>query len=44
MNTLTTTRISTIGQIVIPETICKQLKLKAGAQFVVMGEDDVMIL
>jgi AbrB family looped-hinge helix DNA binding protein len=44
MNTLATTRMSSKGQIVIPETIRKQLNLKAGAQFVVVGEDDVMIL
>ena len=44
MNTLATTRMSSKGQIVIPETIRKQLNLKAGAQFVVVGEDDVVIL
>ena len=44
MNTLATTRMSSRGQIVIPETIRKQLNLKAGAQFVVVGNDDVVIL
>jgi AbrB family looped-hinge helix DNA binding protein len=44
MNTLATTRMSSKGQIVIPESIRKQLNLKAGAQFVVVGEDDVVIL
>ena len=44
MNTFTTTRMSSKGQIVIPETIRKQLNLKAGAQFVVVGNDDVVIL
>jgi AbrB family looped-hinge helix DNA binding protein len=44
MNTLATTRMSSKGQIVIPEAIRKQLNLKAGAQFVVVGEDDVVIL
>ena len=44
MNTLATTRMSSKGQIVIPETIRKQLNLKAGVQFVVVGEDDVVIL
>jgi AbrB family looped-hinge helix DNA binding protein len=44
MNTLATTRMSSKGQIVIPETIRKQLNLKSGAQFVVVGEDDVVIL
>jgi antitoxin PrlF len=36
--------MSSKGQVVIPETIRKQLNLKAGAQFVVVGEDDVVIL
>lgn len=44
MNTLATTRMSSKGQIVIPETIRKQMNLKTGAQFVVVGEDDVVIL
>jgi AbrB family looped-hinge helix DNA binding protein len=44
MKTLATTRMSSKGQIVIPDTIRKQLNLKAGAQFVVVGEDDVVIL
>jgi len=44
MNTLATTRMSSKGQIVIPEAIRKQLNLKAGAQFIVVGEDDVVIL
>lgn len=44
MSNLSTTRMSSKGQIVIPETIRKQLKLKAGAQFVVVGEGDVVIL
>jgi AbrB family looped-hinge helix DNA binding protein len=44
MNTLATTRMSSKGQIVIPEAIRKQLNLKAGAQFVVVGNDDVVIL
>jgi AbrB family looped-hinge helix DNA binding protein len=36
--------MSSKGQIVIPETIRQQLKLKPGAQFVVVGEGDVVIL
>jgi AbrB family looped-hinge helix DNA binding protein len=44
MNTLATTRMSSKGQIVIPEAIRKQLNLKAGTQFVVVGEDGVVIL
>jgi len=44
MDNLATTRMSSKGQIVIPETIRKRLNLKAGAQFIVVGEDDVVIL
>jgi len=44
MNTIATTRMSSKGQIVIPEAIRKQLNLKAGAQFVVVGNEDVVIL
>lgn len=39
-----TTKMSSKGQVVIPEDIRKQLKLKAGTQFVVVGEKDVVIL
>jgi AbrB family looped-hinge helix DNA binding protein len=41
---LSTTRMSSKGQVVIPEAIRKRLKLKEGAQFVVVGQDDVVIL
>ncbi len=44
METLAITRMSSKGQIVIPETIRKRLNLKAGDQFVVLGENDVVIL
>jgi AbrB family looped-hinge helix DNA binding protein len=44
METLATTRMSSKGQVVIPETIRKRLKLEEGAQFVVVGNDDVIIL
>jgi AbrB family looped-hinge helix DNA binding protein len=44
METIATTRMSSKGQIVIPETIRKRLNLQAGAQFVVVGENDVVIL
>ena len=44
METFATTRMSSKGQIVIPETIRKRLNLKEGAQFLVVGEDDVVIL
>jgi len=44
MPNVATTRMSSKGQVVIPEDIRKQLRLKAGSQFVVMGKDDVVIL
>jgi len=44
MKSLATTRMSSKGQIVIPEEIRKALKLTAGNQFVVLGEKDVIIL
>ena len=44
MDTLATTRMSSKGQIVIPVTIRKRLYLQPGAQFIVVGEDDVVIL
>lgn len=44
MKTLATTRMSSKGQIVIPENIRHRLGLEAGSQFVVIGEDDVVIL
>ncbi len=44
MTHLATTKMSSKGQIVIPEEIRNRLKLKAGSQFVVIGEDGVVIL
>jgi AbrB family looped-hinge helix DNA binding protein len=44
MATLGTTRMSSKGQIVIPEEIRRQLGLRVGTQFVVLGEGDVVIL
>ena len=44
MKSLSTTRMSSKGQIVIPEEIRKSLKLTEGNQFVVLGEKDVIIL
>lgn len=44
MANFATTKMSSKGQVVIPEDIRKRLKLKAGSQFVVVGEDDVVIL
>ena len=44
MATVSTTKMSSKGQIVIPENIRRRLNLKAGAQFVVLGEKDFVIL
>lgn len=44
MTTPATTRMSSKGQVVIPEDIRKQLGLKAGSRFVVVGDKDVVIL
>lgn len=44
MGTLATTRMSSKGQIVIPDTIRKRMNLHAGAQFIVVAEDDVVVL
>lgn len=44
MATLSTTKMSSKGQVVIPEDIRKRLGFKAGSQFVVVGENDVVIL
>ena len=44
MTTLATTRMSSKGQIVIPEEIRDRLGLQTGTQFVVVGDRDVVIL
>lgn len=44
MSSFSTTRMSSKGQVVIPEKIRSQLNLKAGSQFLVLGEGDVVIL
>ncbi len=44
MAELATTKMSSKGQVVIPEDIRKRLGFKAGSQFVVVGEKDVVIL
>lgn len=43
MQVLATTRMSSKGQVVIPEDIRNRLGLEAGAQFVVVGDNDVVI-
>ncbi len=44
MESLATTRLSSKGQVVIPEEIRRRLGLKVGTQFVVVGDGDVVIL
>ena len=44
MEPVATTRMSSKGQIVIPEAVRTRLGLEPGDQFVVLGEDDVIIL
>ena len=44
MESVATTRMSSKGQVVIPESLRQQLSLESGTQFIVMGEDDVIIL
>ena len=44
MATMATTTLSSKGQVVIPEDIRNALGLEPGAQFVVMGDGDVVIL
>ena len=44
MGNVSTTKMSSKGQVVIPEKIRNQLQLKAGDQFIVIGEKDVVIL
>jgi AbrB family looped-hinge helix DNA binding protein len=39
-----TTKMSSKGQVVIPEEIRDRLGLKPGAQFIVVGDRDVVIL
>ena len=41
--TVATTKLSSKGQVVIPEAIRKRLRLKEGDQFVVVGEGDSVI-
>jgi len=44
MANISTTKMSSKGQVVIPEAIRRKLGLKSGAQFVVMGDKDIVIL
>ena len=44
MNSVATTKLSSKGQVVIPEEIRNKLNLKTGSKFVVIGDRDVVIL
>jgi len=44
MEKFATTKMTSKGQVVIPEGIRKQLRLKAGSRFMVIGDKDVVIL
>ena len=44
MEDVTTTRLSSKGQVVIPDTIRRRLSLEPGAEFVVIGEKDTIVL
>lgn len=44
MRSLATTKLSSKGQVVIPEEIRQRLGFKEGTQFVVVGDRDVVIL
>ncbi len=43
MGKVATTRMSSRGQVVIPEEIRRRLALEPGTRFVVVGEDDAVI-
>ncbi len=44
MNRIATTKLSSKGQVVIPEAIRRRLGLEAGTEFVVLGEDGTVVL
>lgn len=44
METLEVTRLSSKGQVVLPQAIRKRLRLTEGARFVVIGSEDTVIL
>jgi len=44
MPSIATTRLSSKGQVVIPEDVRERLGLQTGTQFIVVGEGDVVIL
>lgn len=44
MSNVATTKLSSRGQVVIPDEVRKKLRLKTGAKFIVLGEKDIVIL
>ena len=44
MEAIEVTKLSSKGQVVLPQAIRDRLRLAAGAKFVVIGEGDVVIL
>jgi AbrB family looped-hinge helix DNA binding protein len=44
MNAIATTKMSSKGQVVIPEDVRNSLHLKTGDQFIVIGKGDAVIL
>lgn len=44
MANVSTTKMSSKGQVIIPENTRRNLNLKTGAQFIVVGDNDVVIL
>ena len=44
MSTLATTKMSSRGQVVIPEAVRNEMGLKAGDEFVVLAQNDVVML
>lgn len=44
MNDIATTKLSSRGQVVIPEAIRRKMGLESGTEFVVLGEDGTVVL
>ncbi len=44
MEGMGTTRMSSKGQVVIPQKVRNRVGLKAGTEFIVLGEGDIVVL